>query len=750
MLRYRYYLLLLICTLIPLPALADDDVIYAEDDTVSTLSSLMLQELVVSSSRWWQASDIIPTKVTSLDFEETNRYNPQTAADMLGLTGEVFIQKSQYGGGSPMIRGFATNRLLYSVDGVRMNTAIFRSGNIQNVISLDPFAIGHTEVLFGPGAVCYGSDAIGGVMVFNTLSPQFSSGDKPRLMASATLRSATASSELTGHAHVGVGWEHWAFLTSFTYSSFGDLKQGMHGPEKYIMPYIVVPGYDESGVYDRAEENSNERSQVPSSYTQYNIMQKIKFCPSSVLNFEYGFHHSKTSDYARYDRYQRMRNGLPRYAEWFYGPQEWMMNHLHVGHTKENIAYDSLKVDLAMQRFQESRISRNFGALQRETQTEKVYAWSVNADLFKKLSPKISLLYGAEFVMNDVNSYGEGLDVVTGETSVVPSRYPMAKWYSLGAYSQLKWRLHRTLNLEAGLRYNYYSIRNDFSKSGYEVPFPAVCGSDAGNVSGNLGFNWRPSNDWLLRVNYARGFRVPNVDDMGKLFDSVDGCVTVPNPALKPEYADNIDLGVAWNIGSSVKASVTAFYTHLNNAIVRRDFIFNGSPTMVYQGEECRVQALQNAAEANVWGVQGSVDARFLRWMYASANVSWQRGFEELENGESSPSRHVAPLFGRVSIGFERNGLNVEAYTAFQAECSAEDMPEEEKEKTEIYALDANGNAYSPAWITLNLRASYEFNFGMSLNATLENITDRRYRPYSCGISAPGINFAIGITYNLP
>ena len=73
----------------------------------------------------------------------------------------------------------------------------------------------------------------------------------------------------------------------------------------------------------------------------------------------------------------------------------------------------------------------------------------------------------------------------------------------------------------------------------------------------------------------------------------------------------------------------------------------------------------------------------------------------------------------------------------FQAECSAENLPEEEKEKTEFYALDGNGNAYSPGWITLNLRASYRFAKGLSVNATLENLTDRRYRPYSCGISAP-------------
>lgn len=90
----------------------------------------------------------------------------------------------------------------------------------------------------------------------------------------------------------------------------------------------------------------------------------------------------------------------------------------------------------------------------------------------------------------------------------------------------------------------------------------------------------------------------------------------------------------------------------------------------------------------------------------------------------------------------------VEAYAAFQAECAAADMPVEEREKRDVYALDADGNAYSPAWFTINLRASLQVARGLSLNATLENIADKRYRPYSCGISAPGRNVTMSLTYD--
>lgn len=712
-----------------------------------TLQGYSLQEFVVSGNRWCAEREVQPLKIAALYFEDANAYNPQTAADVLGLTGEVFVQKSQYGGGSPMIRGFSTNRLLYSVDGVRMNTAIFRSGNIQNVISLDPFAIASTEVLFGPGSVSYGSDAIGGVMVFNTLRPKLSSCKSPVVYGSATVRTATASNELTGHLHAGVGWKKWGFVTSISASSFGDLKQGMCGPEEYVRRYVVVPGYNVNAVDDRVVANNNIRSQSPSGYSQFNLMQKFRYSPSEVWNLEYAFHISETSEYARYDRHLRMKNGLPRYAEWNYGPQKWMMNHLCVEHTGGNAVYDSLRVNVAWQRFEESRISRDLGKPIRETQTENLDAWSANADFIKSVASNVNLSYGLEYVLNDVVSTGAGKDVLSGASSVVASRYPNALWHSAGVYVQAEWHLLRTLNVAAGLRYNHYLIENDFSTVGYDVPFELKQSSNAGSVSGNVGLNWRPVSGWLFRANYARGFRAPNVDDMGKLFDSVDGCVTVPNPLLKPEYADNVEVGIAKHIGRFFKFDVTAYYTHLDNAIVRRDYTFNGSTTMQYQGNECRVQALQNAAVANVWGVQLAFDSRFARWFYLNANLNWQRGFEELDNGDVSPSRHVAPLFGRAAVGFDNSRMKIEVFTAFQAECTASSMPEEEKGKREIYALDSYGNAYSPAWMTLNVRISYKVLKGLFLNVTAENLTDLRYRPYSSGISAPGRNVTMSLTY---
>src|SRR5690606_14283199 len=178
-------------------------------------------------------------RISTVSPKQITLQNPQTAADMLGQTGDVFIQKSQQGGGSPMIRGFSTNRLLYTIDGVRMNTAIFRAGNLQNVISLDPFTMENTEILFGPGSVMYGSDAIGAVMSFQTLSPQLALNDEVLVTGKALTRYSTANNEKTAHLDINLGWKKWALLTSFSSNDFGDLKMGSFGPDDYLRPLYV-------------------------------------------------------------------------------------------------------------------------------------------------------------------------------------------------------------------------------------------------------------------------------------------------------------------------------------------------------------------------------------------------------------------------------------------------------------------------------------------------------------------------------
>lgn len=706
-------------------------------------SGITMDAVVVSGTRWNQKSKDIPSKIISISKKEVALQNPQTVADLLGASGEVFIQKSQQGGGSPMIRGFSTNRLLYTVDGVRMNTAIFRSGNLQNVISLDPFATEKTEVFFGPGSIIYGSDAIGGVMSFQTLTPQLSLTEKADVSGNAVLRFASANQEKTGHFDVNIGWKKWAAVTSISYTKYEDLKMGSHGPDDYLKHYRV----QRQDSMDVVLTNEDPEVQDPSGYSQINMMQKLRFKPNDKWNFEYGFHYSETSEYGRYDRTLRTRNGLPRYGEWKYGPQKWMMNNLSITNNSDNTVYDEMTIRLAQQSFEESRISRDFNKTTREVRLEEVEAYSANIDFVKSIGKKNKFFYGVEFVYNDVTSTGTDENILTREVNPGPARYPQANWSSYAAYISDQFKISEKVLLQAGLRYNHVLLNAEFDTSFYPFPFTEAKLNN-GALTGSFGVVYRPNDKWVLSSNFATAFRSPNVDDVGKVFDSEPGAVVVPNPDLKAEYAYNIDVGIAKVFSDVVKIDLTGYYTYLQNALVRRDFQLNRTDSILYDGTLSQVQAIQNAATAKVYGLQAGLEVKLPAGFSISSNINFQRGEEELDDGTTSPSRHAAPVFGVSRLNYKFKKLSLQLNAQYSGERSFEDLPVGEKGKTEIYAKDENGNPYSPRWYTLNFKALYQITNYLAVSAGLENITDQRYRPYSSGISAPGRNFILSLRAN--
>ncbi|WP_153796352.1 TonB-dependent receptor plug domain-containing protein [Foetidibacter luteolus] len=700
---------------------------------------ISLEAVVVTASKWRQDKRQTPAKISVISQKDILLQNPQTAADLLGQGGEVFIQKSQYGGGSPMIRGFSTNRVLITVDGVRMNTAIFRSGNLQNVISLDPFSIEKTEVQFGPGSVMYGSDAIGGVMNFSTLSPVLSSTGHTFIKGNAQARWASASNEKTGHVDLNIGLKKWAFLTSASYFDFDHLKMGSHGPEEYLRPHYVqtVNGVDEMVT------NPNPEKQVPTGYNQYNLLQKVRFAANEHWDVQYGFQYSKTSDYSRYDRLLRYRGSNLRSAEWYYGPQEWMMNNLTVTSTARTALYDQMKIGAAQQYFRESRHDRDFQKTTRYNRIEKVNAWSFNIDLEKTLAQKHTLGYGIEFIYNKVTSTGTDEDVSTGKSVAGAPRYPDGDdWKSYAAYLTYRYKASEKLSLQAGTRYNRYVLNAVFDTSFYHFPF-STAKVNAGGLTGSAGLVYNPSNTWQLSANLSTGFRSPNVDDMGKIFESTPGSVVVPNPSLKSEYAYNIDAGIAKTFGGIVKVEISGFYTWLENALVRRNSTLNGQDSIVYDGELSQVQSIQNAAQARVWGVSGNIEIKLPSGFGISSRLNYQKGEEELDDGSTAPLRHAAPFFGITHLTYSRNRFKADFYAVYNSQVSNANLAPEEQGKDYMYAVDADGKPYSPSWATFNLKAMYQLTDNFMFTAALENITDRRYRPYSSGIVSPGRNFII-------
>ena len=702
-----------------------------------------LDEVVLSVSKFGQKKRDIPQQIVSVTSQDILFSNPQTAADLLESSGQVYVQKSQLGGGSPIIRGFSTNRLLIAVDGVRFNTAIFRGGNVQNIISIDPFAVARTEVILGPGSVVYGSDAVGGVMNFYTKKPKFSFEKGYSFSGNSTVRYATANKEKTGHFDFNIGAKKWAFLTSVTYSDFDNLRMGSHGPDDYLRTQYVETI---NGV-DTVVQNKNPKIQRPTAYSQINTMQKVRYMPNNNWNFDLGLFYTTTSNYSRYDRLIRDTGGVLQSSVWDYGPQQWVSGNLQIQNTPDtNTLFDESAFTLSFQHFKESRSDRDFGASFLYNTQEIVAAYTTAWDFEKKIK-KAKLNYGVEYIFNKVGSRGLKTDIATGISQPDVSRYPDgSSWQSLAGYMSTQFALAKNISFQGGLRYSHIIVDAQFDTSLFDLPFNEAT-INTGAVTGTAGLTWNPNQTLGWRLNLGTAFRAPNIDDVGKVFDSEPGSVVVPNPDLKPEYAYNADIGVSLNFDTVVKFDFAGFYTILEDALIRRDFSLDGETQIVYQGELSTIQAIQNASRAQVYGFEAGVELAFSKQMKLSSQYNITKGFAQDQQGTKEALRHAAPAYGNTHLIYKKEKLTLAAFVEYNGQFDFEDLAPSQQNNAFLYAADKNGNPYAPKWHTLNLSAQYRYSTTLQLNATLENITDKRYRPYSSGLSAPGRNLIVAATY---
>ena len=555
------------------------------------------------------------------------------------------------------------------------------------------------------------------------------------------MRYSTADHEKTGHLDFCLGLHRWSFISSMSYSNFDDLRMGSDGPDEYLRERYTmrINGLDSMVI------NADPEKQIPSGYSQLNLMQKIRFKPNGHLDVNYGFHYSTTTNVPRYDRLIEYRGDILRDGEWYYGPQTWMMQTITLKVKGISQMYDRLSSTLAYQYFEESRHSRGFDKVVLTHRTEKVNVFSLNSDFEKNISENHLINYGVEMLFNDINSKGRDKDLQTGITDAGSSRYPDGStWYSLGLYLTWKYQVNETLEFLSGIRYNRSGLHASFDTTFYPFPFTSAR-LDKGALSGSTGLIFKPKSNLLIGLNLSTGFRTPNIDDLGKVFDSEPGAVVVPNTGLKQEYAWHAELNVVKTFGRILKIELSGYYTLLDDAMVRRDFSLNGTDSILYDGEQSRVQAVQNAARAWVRGIQAGIDAKLPAGFGLSSRLNYQQGKEELDDGSIAPLRHAAPLFGMAHLTYSTNRFKTDLYGVYSAKISFNDLAPSEQAKSYLYASDENGNPYSPEWYTINFKAIYQLTDFLMLSAGVENITNQRYRPYSSGIAAPGMNIIFSV-----
>lgn len=692
-----------------------------------------LDEVVVSHSKWKEKRINIPKKTTLQNRGAILTNQPQTAADAVGSGNNIFVQKSQLGGGSPIIRGFSTNRILLTVDGVRINNAIFRSGNVQNIISIDPFIINQSEVIYGPGSVVYGSDAIGGVINFNTLDTK-STNAKNGMFSQ---RFSSANTESTSHLEYRLGKNKWNSITSISYSNFGDLIQGKHGPDDFLRDFFVRRINNKDVVLP----NNKPREQLNSGYKQYHLFNKTSFKPNHNHNLRLTSIFSSTNDYDRYDKLQETDiNGSLKFAEWYYGPQKWLFLNFTSEYKTEHLFFDELKTSAAYQYFEESRNQRKFDNNTRLNNTEGINIYSLNFDAIKRLQ-NLTLSYGIELIHNKVKSNAFSLNTDTNAiTNNVSLRYPNnSTWNSAAIYTSLNYALNDANKIIAGLRYNYVNTKANFKDPILNFPFEKANLNNSA-VNGNLGWINNSSKHWNTSIFLSTAFRAPNIDDIGKIFQSSEpGTLVVPNPDLRPETAYNIESNIVFH-NKNLNLTLSPYFTFLDNALSRNSFSFNGLSSIEFQGVISEVTAIQNSNSQKIYGLDFNGHIQLSKSLTSDISYHFIKGMEKSPNQEKVPIRHVTPNFGKLSFTYQKNRFIITPFFLFSESLDNHQLNTRERNKTNIFPLNSDGLTYSPSWYTFNVNNQLILTKNLKVSLNLENITNQRYRTYSSGISAAGFN----------
>lgn len=725
--------------------------INAQNDT-TPLKLINLNEVVFSANKIEENKSDVPFTIQIIDSKSIALENPQTSADMLANTGSVMVQKSQGGGGSPIIRGFEANRVLIVIDGVRMNNAIYRGGHLQDVITIDNGMLERTEIIFGPSSVMYGSDAIGGVMHFYTKKPLFGVDGQMTFKENSYVRYASANQEKTGHVDFNLGFKRVASLTSFTYSDFDDLRTGnARNPNPTFGRCEYYAMRNSAGTADSMVKNGDPNIQKKTGYFQMDIMEKIVFKVNDNVNIGANLQYSTSSDINRYDRLSEYSGTTLKYAEWYYGPQNRLLTSLYSTVKSTGQLFDDFRMTGSFQNIEQSRAFRKFDNNNKKSQNDNVRVLSFNADLNKVIKEVHELRYGMELSNNKVTSTANTKNIVTdADISPTDTRYPNggSSTMNMAAYLTHSWEINENVILSDGIRFTSYSLRAKFDTSAAVSPFqfPFTSIKQANNaLNGNIGLVVLPEKNVRFSILGSTGFRAPNVDDVSKVFESGGSMLIIPNADLKPEYAYNIELSLSTILlDGKLKVEGGYYYTLLKNAIITQDTQYDGKDSIIFNGVLSRVVTSKNADHATVQGAWGAVYADITDNLSLKSSINYTLGeYYDKKNDTILPMDHIPPVFGQTSLFYRFKRFTSEIYTRYSVSKLSRDYAIG-KEDNELYSADPV-NGYMPGWITLNVKTVYHVTRNFSVNLGVENVFDRHYRVFASGVSSPGRNVMVAL-----
>ncbi|MFK8015476.1 MAG: TonB-dependent receptor [Gammaproteobacteria bacterium] len=649
--------------------------------------NLELEEVQVTATRSANGTSAVSEAISIVGESELNDAQIQVITDALrGQTG-VFIQQTTPGQGTAIVRGLKGSEVLHLVDGMRLNNALFRNAPNQYLALVDPFATDRIEVVRGPLSTLYGSDAMGGVLQVVTDRPFLGGGDWA-VSGRALARYDSRTLGNVAHASIAAGQGNFGFGGAVSVQDHQDVRA------------------------------ADRRVQAPSGYRSQAASAFLSWRPNDRQRNELSIQYLEQPSTPRFDELVAGFGQTEPASEVFeFAPNSRLF--IHAQHYSEGWSkwVDEFEVHAAVQTMTDDRRTRDTGATSTRVEQNDSQLFGLTLRASAEPTARHAVTYGVDMYFDEVGSARQQVDVATGESTTVASRFPDGSTLdTIDLYVQDAMTLSDRLSLTAGGRVSRAQVELTATESG---PAANISNTD---VTGSLGLRYDLNDQWSLMSNLGRGFRAPNIFDLGTLGVRPGNRFNIANSELGPETVWTLDAGFRVDT-DRLSAEFFLWASDYTDQIVS---VSTGDVDDV--GREI-VQS-QNASQVDLHGAELATSYVFSENWSAEVGVNWVWGRTDLEDGEAEPADRIPPLNGRLGVRYEQASWWLDTQLRFaqaQGRLSGRDVRDPR--------IDPFGTA---GWGLLNVRGGVQWNDVFSTTVGLHNLTDRDYREHGSGIDGAG------------
>jgi hemoglobin/transferrin/lactoferrin receptor protein len=715
-------------------ALASSSVAAVEAGETTDAPVKTLDTITVSATRTARALEQVPASVSVINRRDMDNYLAEDIKDLIRYEPGVSVSNSagRFGLSGFRIRGLEANRVLIELDGIAIADA-FSIGSFSNagrdLVDID--TLKRVEILRGPSSSLYGSDALGGVVSFTTKDPSDYLGDANNIYTGLRTGWQSENESSTGAATFAYRLDNLSGLLQWTRRDGQQLEnQGKNdaedrtrtapNPQSTVSNALLA-----KAVLQAADSSFRFTLDSNRSETQTNVLSALGLQSSAGRTIN-------VTQLSGDDSQQRSRFSIEqRFGAFgaFADDGRWQLYHQR-SETRQNTRENRNSVASGAAINPVTRI-REFAFDQRLSGFEAVLSKNLAST---DGGTEHLLTYGVDMQWANTIQQRDGISInrTTGAVSntvlpdVFPVRdFPLSQTWQLAAFIQDEISFDGgRLRLTPALRIDHYRL-NPKLDSIFAEDNPGVVPVSLRQTrfSPKLGAVWQFSDAWSGYGQVAQGFRAPPYNDANLGFTNLAfGYTAIPNPDLKPETSQGVELGLR-AAGEWGSASLAVYHNRYDDFIESLRFIGMDTSTglSVFQSQNISKAVIEGAEAKLVWSM-ASVSSAWDGWTFQTA-IAWSRGENTLTR---APLNSIDPLRMSLGLGYQGQRWSIElAGNVAQS-------------KKNVMPLDATGALafVPPGYAVFDLYARFKLLENATLRLGIFNLGDRRYWDWA---DVPGI-----------